>query len=75
MDKSYVSEFANFMNRYLKNHPEEVEEQMRGYNFFWHTEIDPETSNMANEDIVPDDHYGFSSLFEQPGHKADRLHG
>jgi len=29
MDKAYVSDFAKFMDQYLKEHPEEVEEQRR----------------------------------------------
>jgi hypothetical protein len=29
MDKSYVSDYARFMDQYLKDHPEESEEQRR----------------------------------------------
>ena len=29
MGKAYVSEFANFIDQYLKDHPAEVEEQRR----------------------------------------------
>jgi len=35
MSKPYVSEFANFMNRYLEDHPKVVEQQKRGADFFW----------------------------------------
>lgn len=72
MDKHYVSEFTNFMNHYLEEHPEVVEEQMRGYNFFFNPEIDREELGNADEGSIPDDHYGFTSLFEAPGHKTDK---
>jgi len=35
MSKPYVSEFANFMNQYLENHPNVVEQQKHGADFFW----------------------------------------
>lgn len=72
MDKHYVSEFTNFMDHYLEEHPEVVDEQMRSFNFFYNPEIDREEQENANEDIVQDDHYGFTSLFEVPGRKTDK---
>ena len=60
MNKAYVSDFMNFMDQYLKEHPEVVEEQRRGWSSFWEVKIDPAASNFSKEDIVPDDHYGFS---------------
>lgn len=59
MDKGYVSEFTNFIDDFLKKHPEAVKEQLRGYNFQWYPEIDLQTLVHPDEDIVPDDHYGF----------------
>ncbi|WP_435626691.1 DUF3460 family protein [Candidatus Ferrigenium straubiae] len=72
MDKHYVSEFTNFMDHFLEEHPEVVEEQMRNFNFFYNPEIDRDELENANEGIVPDDHYGFASLFEAPGRKTGR---
>lgn len=72
MDRSYVSEFTNFMNHYLEEHPEVVDEQMRGYNFFFNPEIDREELENADKDSAPDDHYGFATLFEAPGRKTDK---
>jgi len=72
MDKGYVSEFTVFINCYLAEHPKVVEEKMRGWNFFWNPKIDPKALDKTNEDIVPDDHYGFASLFGTPGHKAEK---
>jgi hypothetical protein len=60
MDKAYVSEFTGFMNRYLKKHPEVVEEQRRDWNFFWNTKVDPTPPEITKESLEPDDSYGFS---------------
>jgi hypothetical protein len=60
MDKAYVSEFMNFMNQYLKEHPEVVEEQRRGWNFFWNAKVDLTAPDITKEDCVPNDSYGFS---------------
>jgi len=60
MDKSYVSEFTIFINRYLEEHPEVVEDQRRGWDIYWNPEIDLAALNEAKDDIVPDDSYGFS---------------
>ena len=60
MDKAYVSEFAEFMNHYLMEHPEEIEEQKHGWDFFWSPEIDSSAPKITKDDIVPDDCYGFN---------------
>lgn len=35
MDKAYLSEFAIFMDHYLHDHPEVVEDQQYGWDIFW----------------------------------------
>jgi hypothetical protein len=35
MDKHYVSEFMVFIDAYLKEHPEVVKDQRRGWDIFW----------------------------------------
>lgn len=60
MDKEYVSEFTGFIDGYLKDHPEVVEDQKRGWDIFWNPKIDPVAQGKAQEDIVEDDSYGFS---------------
>ena len=60
MDKAYVSEFTVFMDHYLQVHPEVLEEQRRGWDFFWSPKAGLEAVNKELEDIVPDDAYGFS---------------
>lgn len=70
MDKHYVSEFTTFMGHFLEEHPEVAEEQMRGYNFFFNAKIDWEELENADEGSVPDDHYGFTALFDAPHLKS-----
>ncbi len=61
MNRDYVSEFTQFIDQYLQQHPEVVQEQQRGWNFGWHTEnIDEVALREAEEDRVPDDTYGFN---------------
>jgi hypothetical protein len=44
MGKPYISEFAKFMNQYLKEHPEQVEEQRRCAGFLLEGESRPDGS-------------------------------
>ena len=59
MNREYVSEFTAFMNRYLKEHPEAVKEQRRGWRIYWDHKIDEADLERAAKDSVPDDGYGF----------------
>lgn len=59
MNKAYVSEFTRFIDQYLQDHPEEVEEQRRGWNIFWHRHVDFAAQKEAEAAAVPDDGYGF----------------
>jgi hypothetical protein len=54
-----VYEFENFMDQFLKEHPEVVREQHRGWSSFWDVKINPETTHIHKEDLLPDDLYGF----------------
>ena len=60
MGKAYVSEFTEFMDRYLQAHPEVVKEQIRDWDDDWHPRTDLEALDKEPEDIVPDDGYGFA---------------
>lgn len=60
MDKAYVSDFTRFMNRYLEQHPEVVEDQQRGWRLGWVPKIDPQAWREAAPDFVEDDTYGFN---------------
>ena len=59
MSKAYISEFELFMNQYLKDHPEVVEERMRNWRSFWEARVTPAPMKIDSRDIVPDEHYGF----------------
>jgi hypothetical protein len=60
MDKAYVSEFSEFMDRYLGEHPEVVEDQRRGWEFFWEAKVGLMTPEISKDDVATDDSYGFS---------------
>lgn len=59
MDKKYVSDFTKFMDQYLDQHPEVVEEQRRNWRSFWDLKLKPSAQPPSKDDLVPDDHYGF----------------
>ena len=52
MSKEYVSDFEKFMNQYLKDHPEVVKEQRRGWRSFWEVNIDPADSMFGKQDLL-----------------------
>ena len=62
MEKGYVSEFTVFMNRYLQEHPEVVEDQQRGWNIYWNHAVDFKELKDVEEDREPDDSYGFNPV-------------
>jgi hypothetical protein len=59
-DRAYVSEFTKFINQYLDEHPEVVEDQWVGRSLLWDRKIDYREVAKAKEEEVPDDNYGFS---------------
>lgn len=60
MKSGYVSEFTRFIDQYLLEHPEVVEDQREGWNIFWNRHVDFAEQKQAEEDAVPDDTYGFN---------------
>ncbi len=56
----YVSEFTKFMDDYLKQHPEVVEDQRQGWDIYWNPQVDLAALKEAEENSVPDDEYGFA---------------
>jgi len=58
-DKSYVSEFTEFIKGFLESHPEEEEEQREGRALYWDHKVDLSAQDKADKDSVPDDRYGF----------------
>lgn len=55
----YVSEFEQFMNRFLEEHPEVQEDQRRGRLIYWDHKVDLAALEKAAKDSVPEDAYGF----------------
>jgi len=60
MGKPYVSEFTKFMNQYLDEHPEVVEEQKRGWASFWQLKAEIRAPEITKGDIARDDSYGYA---------------
>lgn len=63
----YVSEFEQFMNRFLEEHPEVPEDQRRGRLIYWDQKVDLADLEKAARDSVPEDGYGFRYLPWQQG--------
>ena len=59
MNKPYVSEFTQFMDRFLAEHPDVVRDQARGWHMFWDKQVDPIALREAVEDSIPFDAYEF----------------
>ena len=53
MDRNYVSEFTQFMNRFLAEHPKVVADQRRGWNIHWKPIVDPRALEDAEADRIP----------------------
>lgn len=53
----YVSEFAMFMDAYLKEHPEVVADQHVGRAIYWDKHVDLAELERAEKDSVPVDGY------------------
>lgn len=61
MDRSFVSDYTLFIDHYLEEHPEVVEDQHTGRRIYWDKKVDLAALAKAEMDTVPDDGYGFHS--------------
>lgn len=59
-DLAYVSEFTNFIDHFLEDHPEVVDDQWVGREIFWDKQVDFADQKNAEKDSVPEDVYGFA---------------
>lgn len=59
MDRAYVSEFTNFIDHFLEDHPDVVQDQWVGREIFWDKQVDFADQKHATQDTVPEDGYGF----------------
>ena len=53
----YVSEFTQFMNEFLAQHPDVVADQYRGRAIYWDKQVDFAAQEEALRDSVPVDGY------------------
>jgi hypothetical protein len=51
--KGYVSEFEQFFDHLLADHPEYVEDQRKGWNIWWDHQVNLEAERVARTDAVP----------------------
>ncbi|WP_025918047.1 DUF3460 family protein [Herminiimonas sp. CN] len=49
----YVSEFEQFMDKFLEQHPEVVRSQHKGWYIFWDHKVDFDDLKKAGEDSAP----------------------
>ena len=59
VDRAFVSEFTHFMDDYLQQHPNVVDDQNVGRHIYWEKNVDLAELEKAEKDSVPDDGYGF----------------
>lgn len=59
MNRHYVSDYTRFIDGFLERHPEEVEEQAKGWYIWWDKRIDLDEQAREAAATVPDDGYGF----------------
>lgn len=62
VDRAFVSEYTQFIEHYLEEHPEVVADQHDGRLIYWDKKVDLEAQKKAEMDAVPDDGYGFHSF-------------
>ncbi len=53
----YVSDFARYMEDFLHEHPEVIEDQRRGWAIWWKRKTAPDEEEKAVRDTVPPDAY------------------
>lgn len=69
MDRAYVSEFTHFIDDFVRDHPEVVRDQKKGFRIYWDKQVDLTAEAQARADTVPDDGYGFyNSAWGRPKH-------
>lgn len=53
MDRTYVSEFTRFMDSFLVEHPEVLDDQHRRWHILWERADGPATESLDREDRIP----------------------
>ena len=57
MEQTYISEFARFMDGFLAEHPEVVDDQRRRWHYYWELGDDPLTTEVAEAEAIQFDTY------------------
>ena len=55
----YVSEFEQFLDTYLAQHPEVEQDRKRGWNIWWDHRVDLDNLDKQRKDSVPIKPYGY----------------
>jgi len=56
----YVSEITQFLDKFLEEHPEVIDDQSRGWHIFWDRDVDLGELKKADQDSVPTKPYYYS---------------
>jgi hypothetical protein len=59
MDRNYVSDYTRFIDQFIQEHPDVLEEQRSGRLLYWDKRVDLVAQKKAETDTVPSDGYGF----------------
>lgn len=59
MLQPYVSDYENFINEFMTDHPHEFVEQRKGWSDAWLPDLHPSPTPVTKDQIVRDDQYGF----------------
>jgi hypothetical protein len=73
LDREYVSEFGQFITRYLDQHPEVVADQKVGWRIFWDKKIDFDFQQRAEQGRVPTDSYYYFGNPSPGGHDSPTI--
>ncbi len=60
IERAYVSETTKFLNQFLDEHPEIVEDQRTGRALLWDRKVDIAAQELAAKEREPDNAYGYS---------------
>lgn len=55
----YVSEFTQFMDRFLEEHPDVAHDQMTGLDIFWDHSVDFQELEKSQTDKIPMKNYDY----------------
>lgn len=61
IDRGYVSEYTQFIDQFLVDHPDALVDQHDGRLLYWDRKVDQAEQQKAEQDRVEADGYGFYS--------------